>query len=99
MESSYTRDVDIAVYIDKPTDIVSDYGYVEEIASRLSLKTGLPIDIVVLNYASDPIFNRALLRGRPVVVRDKRLYIGLYLLAHEQKNRFQTPYSKPIQHQ
>jgi len=88
IDSSFTRDVDVAVYLRDPRDIIEDYGYVEDLGRRLSIEIGLPVDIVVLNHALDSILNRALVHGKPIVVKDWRLYYGLRMLAIEQKKLF-----------
>ena len=88
METVFTRDVDVALYLRDPGDIVEDYGYAEDLGKRLSQEIGLPVDIVILNHAPDSIFNKALIYGKPIVVKDWRLYDGLRLLAIEQKTLF-----------
>ncbi len=88
METVFTRDVDVALYLRDPGDVVEDYGYAEDLGKRLSQEIGLPVDIVVLNHAPDSIFNKALIYGKPIVVKDWRLYDGLRLLAIEQKTLF-----------
>ncbi|GEM_PF-2537171 len=92
METVFTRDVDVAVYLRDPGDVVEDYGYAEDLGKRLSIKIGLPVDIVVLNHSPDSIFNKALIDGEPIVVKDWRLYHGLRMLAIEQRERFYQPY-------
>lgn len=88
METVFTRDVDVALYLRDPGDVVEDYGYAEDLGKRLSQEIGLPVDIVILNHAPDSIFNKALIYGKPIVVKDWRLYDGLRLLAIEQKTLF-----------
>ena len=88
METVFTRGVDVALYLRDPGDVVEDYGYAEDLGKRLSQEIGLPVDIVVLNHAPDSIFNKALIYGKPIVVKDWRLYDGLRLLAIEQKTLF-----------
>ncbi len=88
METVFTRDVDVALYLRDPRDVVEDYGYAEDLGKRLSQEIGLPVDIVILNHAPDSIFNKALIYGKPIVVKDWRLYDGLRLLAIEQKTLF-----------
>ena len=94
LEQEYTRDIDLALYVREPGDILDDYGYAEELAERLSKKTGYPIDIVILNHASDYLFNTVMLSGKPLIVRDYRLYYGLRLLAIDQRNFFRSLYRK-----
>jgi len=88
IETVFTRDVDVALYLRDPRDVVEDYGYAEDLGKKLSQEIGLPVDIVILNHAPDPIFNKALIYGKPIVVKDWRLYDGLRLLAIEQKTLF-----------
>ncbi|OYT40439.1 MAG: hypothetical protein B6U89_02215 [Desulfurococcales archaeon ex4484_58] len=92
LEYKYTRDVDVAVYLSRSADLLEDYIYADKLSRKLTEKTGLPIDIIVLNQVKDPVFNRVLLRGKPLFIRDLRLYYGLKMLAIEQRNRFiKTP--------
>ena len=94
LEQEYTRDIDLAIYVKKPSDILDDYGYAEELAEKLSKKIGYPVDIVILNHANDYLFNTVLLKGKPLIIRDYRLYYGLKLLAIDQRNFFRSLYKK-----
>ncbi len=96
IEARYTRDVDVAVYIQDPRGAIEDYGYAEELACKLTGKTRVPVDIVVLNYAPDPILNNALTKGIPLVVKNQRLYYGLRMLAIEQKTASEEPCSRSL---
>ncbi len=88
LEAEYTRDIDVAVYLRDPRDLLEDYVYAEELGRKLLLKIGLPVDIVVLNHVSDLLFNRVLFYGEPVAIKDWRLYHGLRMLAVEQRKVF-----------
>ncbi len=88
IKRSYARDVDVAVYLRDPSDLLDDYGYAEELGKRLSSIIGFPVDMV---------FNEALIEGKPVLIRDWRLYIGLRMLAFDQR-RFFRKISKEVKH-
>ncbi len=88
IEREYTRDIDVAIYLRDPQDLLEDYRYIEGLQKRLSEEIQLPIDIVVLNHAPDSLFNTILINGRPIVIKDQRLYYGLRLLALDQRNYF-----------
>jgi len=90
LEKKYTKDADVAVYLDKPEDPVDDYGYTEELGKKLSKLTGVSVDITALNHAPDPILNHVMLKGVVVVNKKPRLLYGLKLLATEQKQAFTT---------
>ncbi len=97
IKRSYARDVDVAVYLRDPSDLLDDYGYAEELGKRLSSIIGFPVDIVILNHVGDMVFNEALIEGKPVLIRDWRLYIGLRMLAFDQR-RFFRKISKEVKH-
>ncbi len=84
----YTRDIDVAVYLTGQGDVLEDYGYAEELSRKLSKEIGYPIDIAVLNHVNDTLFNTILLKGKPILIKNYRLYIGLKLLAHDQRTYF-----------
>ena len=82
----YTRDIDVAIYLVDPRDILDDYMYVEELSEKMKERIGYPIDFVILNHLeNDYLFNTILLKGIPVVVKDYRLYYGLRMLAYDQR--------------
>ena len=97
IKRSYARDVDVAVYLCDPSDLLDDYGYAEELGKRLSSIIRFPVDIVILNHVGDMVFNEALIEGEPVLIRDWRLYIGLRMLAFDQR-RFFRKISKEVKH-
>ncbi len=86
LEYEYTRDIDIAIYLVDPRDILDDYMYVEELSEKMKERIGYPIDFVILNHLeNDYLFNTILLKGIPVVVKDYKLYYGLRMLAYDQR--------------
>lgn len=88
VERGWARDVDVAVYLSGSPDLLDAAAYAEELSKELSRIVGLPVDVVVLNFAGEGLLMRALLRGRLLLARDPRLAVGLYLLALEVRNRF-----------
>lgn len=88
VECSLARDVDVAVYLPGNVDILEAAAYAEGLSAELSKVVGLPVDVVVLNFAGEGLLMRVMLKGRPLVVRDSRLATGLYLLAVEVRNVF-----------
>jgi predicted nucleotidyltransferase len=88
VERSLARDVDVAVYLPGCADILEAAAYAEGLSRELSKLVGLPVDVVVLNFAGEGLLMRAMLKGRPLVVKDLRLATGLYLLALEVRNVF-----------
>ena len=85
------------MYLRDPSDLLDDYGYAEELGKRLSSIIRFPVDIVILNHVGDMVFNEALIEGEPVLIRDWRLYIGLRMLAFDQR-RFFRKISKEVKH-
>jgi predicted nucleotidyltransferase len=71
------RDVDVAVYISGEVDLLDAAAYAEELSSRLTSLVGLPVDVVVLNFAPTWLRRRAL-SGRELVVKDELLYAALW---------------------
>ncbi len=71
------RDVDVAVYISGEVDLLDAAAYAEELSSRLTTLVGLPVDVVVLNFAPIWLRKRAF-SGRELVVKDELLYAALW---------------------
>lgn len=77
LEGGPFRDVDVAVYLARDLDMLEARVYADDLASRLSRAIGLPVDVVVLNYAPGWLRRRAL-RGVELVVRDEFLFAALW---------------------
>lgn len=71
------RDVDVAVYLSGEADPLEAAAYAERLAGRLSALVGLPVDVVVLNFAPAWMKRRAM-SGRELLVRDEALYAELW---------------------
>ena len=71
------RDVDVAVYLSGEVDLLDAAAYAEELSSRLTTLVGLPVDVVVLNFAPTWLRKRAF-SGRELVVKDELLYADLW---------------------
>jgi predicted nucleotidyltransferase len=71
------RDVDVAVYLSGEVDLLDAAAYAEELSSRLTTLVGLPVDVVVLNFAPTWLRKRAF-SGRELVVKDELLYAALW---------------------
>jgi len=87
VEYEKARDIDIAIYTIEKKDELESYIYADELAEELRKYLNKPIDIIVLNNVGEGILQRAL-KGIPIIVRNKRLYIGLKMLAIETKKAF-----------
>ncbi len=88
LRKEYTRDVDVAIYLSPPDDIINDYGYAEELAKKISKHIGMPVDIIVLNHAPDYIINNVMLSGKVVIDRNPLQRLSLKLKALEERFRF-----------
>ena len=71
------RDVDVAVYLSGEVDLLDAAAYAEELSSFLTALVGLPVDVVVLNFAPTWLRKRAF-TGRELVVKDEALYAALW---------------------
>jgi predicted nucleotidyltransferase len=71
------RDVDVAVYLSGEVDLLDAAAYAEELSSRLTALVGLPVDVVVLNFAPTWLRRRAF-SGEELVVKDELLYAALW---------------------
>jgi predicted nucleotidyltransferase len=71
------RDTDVAVYLSGEVDLLDAAAYAEELSSRLTALIGLPVDVVVLNFAPTWLLKRAF-SGRELVVKDELLYAVLW---------------------
>lgn len=79
-------DVDIAVYIDDREPAVSverpgTFASEEELWSEMETITGRAVDLIVLNRAPATVGGGAILTGRPLMIRNRRLYTDYLLLA------------------
>jgi len=88
VEKNFARDIDLAIYLVKVTDLYDALEYSETLAKILKSEIGLPFDIVVLNFADEGLLMRAILNGVKIIDRNPLLYHGLRMLALEIKNRF-----------
>jgi predicted nucleotidyltransferase len=71
------RDVDVAVYLSGEMDLLDAAAYAEELSSRLTTLVGLPVDVVMLNFAPTWLRRRDF-SGRELVVKDELLYAALW---------------------
>ncbi|MFZ8807172.1 MAG: nucleotidyltransferase domain-containing protein [Pyrobaculum sp.] len=78
------RDVDVAVYISGEVDLLDAAAYAEELSSRLTALVGLPVDVVVLNFAPTWLRRRAF-SGKELVVKDELLYAALWANALDEE--------------
>ena len=78
------RDVDVSVYISGEVDLLDAAAYAEELSSRLTTLVGLPVDVVVLNFAPTWLRKRAF-SGRELVVKDELLYAALWANALDEE--------------
>lgn len=74
------HDLDLAVYLREPRDILDSAVYAERLSVELTKMLGLPVDVVVLNHAPMWLRLRAL-KGVVVVDRDPVLRLALKLAA------------------
>ena len=88
VEKNFARDIDLAIYLVKVTDLYDALEYSETLAKILKSEIGLPFNIVVLNFADEGLLMRAILNGVKIIDRNPLLYHGLRMLALEIKNRF-----------
>lgn len=58
-------------------DLLDAAAYAEELSSRLTTLVGLPVDVVVLNFAPTWLRRRAF-SGRELVAKDELLYATLW---------------------
>jgi hypothetical protein len=78
------RDVDVAVYLSGEVDLLDAAAYAEELSSRLTTLVGLPVDVVVLNFAPTWLRRRAF-SGKELVVKDETLYAALWANALDEE--------------
>jgi len=78
------RDVDVAVYLSGEVDLLDAAAYAEELSSRLTSLVGLPVDVVVLNFAPTWLRRRAF-SGKELVVKDEALYAALWANALDEE--------------
>ena len=78
------RDVDVAVYLSGEADLLDAAAYAEELSSRLTTLVGLPVDVVVLNFAPTWLRRRAF-SGKELVVKDELLYAALWANALDEE--------------
>ena len=70
LKREFFRDVDLALWVEDPD---RSYYYAVELAVRLQLEVGLPVDVQVLNEAPLPFRYRVLTEGLPILSRDEGL--------------------------
>jgi len=82
LEGGGFHDVDIGIHVDRKTikDIIDASLYSEELSEELAGKIGVPVDIVILNFAPMWLVRRAL-NGILLVDRDPVLRAALRLTA------------------
>ena len=81
LEKPFFRDVDLGVYLKGfQGDIIDAAVYAEEASAELTREIGIPVDVVVLNYAPMWLRLRAL-KGKVIVDRDPMLRLALKLAA------------------
>jgi predicted nucleotidyltransferase len=70
-------DVDVAVYIDRPTELDQGFGLDAEIATDLMSALGRnDVDVVLLNHADPVLYHRVLRDGIRLLVRDAKATAG-----------------------
>ncbi|MBO3804205.1 MAG: nucleotidyltransferase domain-containing protein [Candidatus Brockarchaeota archaeon] len=80
LEGKGFHDIDVGIYVDRKAvkDEVDASAYADEVSGRLTKKAGVPVDIVVLNFAPMWLTRRAL-KGALLVDRDPILRAALRL--------------------
>jgi hypothetical protein len=78
------REERVAVYLSGEVDLLDVAAYAEELSSRLAALVGLPVDVVVLNFAPTWLRRRAF-SGRELVVKDELLYAALWANALDEE--------------
>ena len=70
-------DLDIAVFFSKKENVKERRRLRRMLLPQLSLATGIDnIDLIVLNDAPDPVLKVETLKGRPILVRNRPLYLN-----------------------
>ena len=77
-------DIDIAVYYDPPNKIIeyetqTQYPAEDRIWFDLERLTGREVDLLVLNRAPVTIVDTVLREGKPLFIRDRKIYLDLLL--------------------
>ena len=67
-------DIDLAVAAQRPLEAAEKTALIEAVAES----SGLPVDLVDLRTAGEPLLGRILTKGRRLVVRDATLLAELY---------------------
>ena len=81
ISKSFFRDIDLGVYLKEfHGDAVDAAVYAEELSAELTRRIGIPIDVVVLNYAPMWLKLRAL-KGKVIIDRDPIQRLALKLAA------------------
>lgn len=86
-------DLDIAVYFKPKSETIEiesavEYEKENEIWSGIERKTGIPVDLLVLNRAPATLVYTVFEEGIPIVVRDGRFYWRLYLTVSKEAEDF-----------
>lgn len=81
LERPVFRDLDVGVYLRSyQGDAIDAAVYAERLSAELTKRTGIPVDVVVLNHA--PMWLRfKALKGRVIVDKDPVLRLALWLAA------------------
>jgi len=80
LRRSVVRDIDLAVYLDSSLvgDEIDAAVYSEKLSKELSNRIGIPVDVVVINFA--PMWlKKRILEGRVLIDRDPILRLSLKL--------------------
>jgi len=81
LEKQLFRDLDLGVYIKNfRGDIIDAAVYAEKLSAELTREIGIPVDVVVLNYAPMWLRLRAL-KGKVIIDKDPILRLALKLAA------------------
>lgn len=70
LERRTFRDIDVAIWIKKKEKA---FKYTVDLSAKLEIKTGIPIDIQVLNEAPLPFKHHVLTKGKPLFSKDDHL--------------------------
>lgn len=74
VEGSSFRDLDVAIWIKKPSGF---FNYVVNLSAKASVEVGVPVDLQVLNEAPLPFKNHVFTRGKVLFSRNEDFRLAL----------------------